>query len=62
MGVDFFSRNRTHCSFHGNINASVYKELLRLHAFPHLHKGTVETPIFIQDNAPWHKAKIVKFS
>ena len=36
--------------FHGNINASVYKELLRLHALPHLRKGTVETPIFMQDN------------
>ena len=24
--------------FHGNINASVYKELLRQHAFPHLRK------------------------
>ena len=45
--------------FHGNINASVYKELLRLHAFPHLRKGTVETPIFMQDNAPSHKAKTV---
>ena len=45
--------------FHGNINASVYKELLRQHALPHLRKGTVETPIFMQDNAPCHKAKTV---
>ena len=45
--------------FHGNINASVYKELLRQHALPHLHKGTVETPIFMQDNMPCHKAKTV---
>ena len=45
--------------FHGNINASVYRELLRQHALPHLHKWTVETPIFIQDNAPCHKAKTV---
>ena len=45
--------------FHGNINASVYKELLRWHALPHLHKGTVETPIFMQDNTPCHKAKTV---
>ena len=45
--------------FHGNINASVYKELLRHHAFPHLHKRTVETPIFMQVNVPYHKAKTV---
>ena len=45
--------------FHGNINASVYKELLRQHSLPHLCKGTVETPIFLQDNVPCHKAKTV---
>ena len=45
--------------FHGNINASIYKELLRQHALPDLRKGTVETPIFMQDNAPCHKAKTV---
>ena len=43
--------------FHGNINVSVYKEHLCQHALPHLHKGTVETPIFMQDNTPCHKAK-----
>ena len=43
--------------FHGNIYASVYKELLRQHSLPHLRKGTIETPIFMQDNAPRHKAK-----
>ena len=37
--------------FHGNINASIYKELLCQHALPYLHKGTVETPISMQDNA-----------
>ena len=45
--------------FHGNINASVYKELLHRHALPHLRKGTVETPIFMQDNAPCLKTKTV---
>ena len=45
--------------FHGNINVCVYKELLFHHALPHLRKGTVETPIFMQDNAPCHKAKTV---
>ena len=45
--------------FHGNIIARVHKELLHQHALPHLCKGTVETPIFMQDNAPCHKAKTV---
>ena len=45
--------------FPGNINARVHKELLCQHALLHLHKGTVETPIFMQDNAPCHKAKTV---
>ena len=46
-------------SFHGNINASVYKELPCQHALPYSCKGTVETPLFMQDNAPFHKAKTV---
>ena len=45
--------------FHSNINASVYKELLHQHALLHLRKVTVETPIFMQDNAPCHKVKTV---
>ena len=45
--------------FHGNINTSVCKELLRQHDLPHLRKETVKTPIFRQDNAPCHKAKTV---
>ena len=45
--------------FYGNINASVHKELLCQHALPYLRQGTVETPIFMQDNAPCHKAKTV---
>ena len=45
--------------FNGNINASDYKELLRQNALPHLRKVTVETPIFMQDNALCHKAKTV---
>ena len=45
--------------FLGNINASVYTEFPHEHALPHLRKGTVETPIFIQDNAPCYKAKTV---
>ena len=38
---------------------SVYKELLCQHTLPHLCKRTVETPIFMQDNTPCHKAKTV---
>ena len=45
--------------FHGNINASVYKEFICQHALPHLRKVTVETPIFMQDNIPCHRAKTV---
>ena len=44
--------------FHSNTNASVYKELLRRQTLL-LRKGTVESPIFLQDNAPCHKAKTV---
>ena len=45
--------------FHGNINASVYKELLHQHAIPRLRKETIETQIFMQDSPPCHKAKTV---
>ena len=45
--------------FHGIINPSVYKELFRQHALPHLRKGTVETSISMQDNVLCHKAKTV---
>ena len=48
--------------FHGNVNASFYKELFCQNALPLLRKGTVETLIFMQENAPCHKAKTVKFS
>ena len=48
--------------FHSNINARVYKELLLQYVLPHLCKGTIETPIFMQDNAPYHKAKTLLFS
>ena len=37
--------------FHSNINARVFRELLRQHAFSHLRKGTVENLIFIQERA-----------
>ena len=47
--------------FHSKIKASVYKELLRQQAVPHLRKGTAETPIFMWDNVPCHKVKTVSF-
>ena len=53
------ARVRPIVRFHGNINASVCKEVLRQHALPHLRKETVETSILTQDNAHFHKAKIV---
>ena len=56
--VLFVTLSQDHNSFHGYINASVYKELHQ-HALLHLRKGTVETPIFVQDNESCHKAKIV---
>ena len=56
---NFFSGIEPIVRFHNNINASVYKELPHLYALSHLRKGAVETPIFIQDNAPCHKAKTV---
>ena len=56
VGNDFFSGSIVR--FHGNINTSVYKELSGQHAL-HLHKETVETPIFVQDKAPCNKAKTV---
>ena len=43
--------------FHGNINASVYIEILHQHGLFHLRKGAVETRMITQDNAPCHKAK-----
>ena len=45
--------------FHRNINGSVCEELFHLHTLLHLRKGRVETPIFMQDNVPCHKAKTV---
>ena len=45
--------------FLNNINASVYKELLRQYTLPLLCKRTVETQKFMQDNTPCHKAKTV---
>ena len=44
----------------GKINAKVYKELLQMHVVPFLKSSSSENPIFMQDNAPCHTAKLVK--
>ena len=50
---DFFSGRRRIVPSNRNSNVSVYKEL------PRLHNGTVETPVFMHDNARCNKAKTV---
>lgn len=44
---------------HGKVNAGVYKQLVKDHVLPVLRNSTKRPPIFIQDNAPCHKAKVV---
>ena len=44
---------------HGTVNPAVYKELLQQHAVPYLRAETAQLSIFMQDNAPCHKAKSV---
>ena len=44
----------------GKINAKVYKELLLMHVVPVLRSSSSQNPIFMQDNAPCHTAKLVK--
>ena len=58
-GMISFAGIRAIVHFHSNIKSSVYKELLCQHALPYLCKGTVETQIFMQDNVPCYKARIV---
>lgn len=43
---------------HGKVNADVYKQLLIQHVVPYL-RATTPNAIFMQDNAPCHKAKKV---
>lgn len=44
---------------HGKVNAGVYKQLVKDHILPALRNSTKVPPIFMQDNAPCHKAKVV---
>lgn len=41
------------------VNAAIYKNILVKHVVPAIERSGVEEPIFMQDNAPCHKAKSV---
>jgi hypothetical protein len=45
------------------VNSAIYKALLEKHILPHfkrkMPRSEQQQPIFIQDNAPCHKSKIV---
>lgn len=41
------------------VNGTIYKNLLRDHVIPAIRNSVFENPIFMQDNAPCHKAKHV---
>ena len=41
------------------VNVAIYKNLLQNHVVPILQESTCANPIFMQDNAPCHKAKLV---
>ena len=43
----------------GRVNAQVYKELLQRHVVPVIKDSPAEDPLFMQDNAPCHTAKLV---
>ena len=45
---------------HGKINGEVYKQIIRQHAIPFLRSSELQSPIFMQDNAPCHTCKKVK--
>ena len=45
--------------FHGKGNAAVYKQLVRDHVLPVLRHSSNLPSIFMQNNAPYHKAKLV---
>ena len=41
------------------VNGTIYKNMLRDHVIPILRNSECVKPIFMQDNAPCHKAKHV---
>ena len=42
----------------GKVNAGVYKQLVKDHVLPVLRNSTKQPSIFMQDNAPCHKAMV----
>ena len=45
---------------HGKINATVYEEILKKYVLPDLRNVINQPVVFLQDNAPYHRAKSVK--
>ena len=43
----------------GKVHAGVYEQLVKYHVLPVLWNSTKQTSIFMQDNAPCHKAMVV---
>ena len=43
----------------GKVNVGVYKQLVKNHVLPVLRNSTKQLCIFMQDNAPCHKAMVV---
>ena len=43
----------------GKVNAGVYKQLVKDYVLPVLTNSTKQSSIFMQDNAPCHKAMVV---
>ena len=41
------------------VNAAMYKNLLEDHMLPNINNSGINSPIFMQDKAPCHKAKSV---
>ena len=45
---------------HSKINATVYKEILKMHNVPYLRTAISQPAVFMQDNTPCHTSKSVK--
>ena len=44
------------------VNTAIYKNLLEDHVIPSINNSGINDTIFMQDNAPCHKAKSVSFN
>ena len=58
-GVMVFGMISDAVRLHGEINTTVYKEILKKH-IPNLRTAINQSAVFMQDNAPCHTAKFVK--